>query len=68
MKPMMLVASDGYILSVFGPYLADGRNSDSKITEHMLKSNTENMTEWFQQGDVLVVDSGFADLLEDFGI
>ena len=69
-KPMMLVASDGYIISVLGPYL-DGHNSDSKITEHMLKSNTENMTEWFQQGDVLVVGRGFrdvADLLEDFGI
>ena len=68
---MMLFASDGYIISVLGPYLADGRNSDSKITEHMLRSNTENMTEWFQQGDVLVVDRGFrdvADLLKDFGI
>ena len=70
-KPMMLVASDGYIILVLGPCLADGRNSDSKSTEHMLKSNTETMTERFQQGDVLVVDRCFrdvADLLEDFGI
>ena len=58
-KPMMFVASDGYIILVLGPCLADGRNSDSKSTEHMLKSNTETMTERFQQGDVLVVDRCF---------
>ena len=28
-KPVVLVASDGYIISVLGPYLADGRNSDA---------------------------------------
>ena len=44
-KPMMLVASDGYILSVLGPYLADGRNNDAKITEHMFKSNAETILE-----------------------
>ena len=70
MKPMTLVASDGYILSELGPYLADGRNTDAKITEHMFKSNTENILELFEDGDVLV-DRGFrdmADLLKDFGI
>ena len=70
-KPMMIVASDGYIISVLGPYLADGRNNDAKITEHMFKSNTENIQDWFEEGDVLVVDRGFrdvADLLEECGI
>ena len=28
-KPIMLVATDGYILTVLGPYLTDGKNSDS---------------------------------------
>ena len=37
-KLMMLVATDGYILTVLGPYLADGKNSDASITEFMLKS------------------------------
>ena len=40
-KPMMLVATDGYILTVLGPYLADGKNSDAKITEHMLKTTVK---------------------------
>lgn len=70
-KPMMLVATDGYILTVLGPYLADGKNSDAKITEHMLKSNSEDIRDWFSEGDVLIVDRGFrdaTDLLNDCGI
>ena len=39
-KPMMLVATDSYILTVLGPNLADGKKSDVKITEHMLRSNS----------------------------
>ena len=68
---MMLVATDGYNLTVMGPYLADGNNSDAKITEHMLNSNSENITEWFKENDVLVFDRGFrgaADILKEFGI
>ena len=71
LKPMMLVATDGYILTVMGPYLADGKNTDAKITEHMLKTNAENITDWFEEDDVLVVDCGFRDaidILKDFGI
>lgn len=37
----------------------------------MLKSYTENMVEWFEEGDVLVVDRGFrdvADLLQESDI
>ena len=70
-KPMMLVATDGYILTVLGPYLADGKNSDAKITEHMLKTNSEDIRNWFNEGDVLIVDRGFRDvteLLNDCGI
>ena len=36
-KPMMLVATDGYILTVFGPYPADGKNS------HMAMSNYQKL-------------------------
>ena len=65
---MKLVATDGYILTVMGPYLADGK---TKITKHMLKSNSENMTIWFEDDDVLGVDHDFrdaTDILKDFGI
>ena len=60
----MLVATDRYILNVLGPYLADGKNSDAKITEHMLKSNSEDIRNWFREGDVLIVDRRFRDVTE----
>lgn len=31
-KPMMVVAPDGYIISVLGPYLSDYHNNDASIT------------------------------------
>ena len=71
LKPMILVATDGYILTVLGPYLADGKNSDAKITEHTWTSNVEDITDWFEEDDVMVVDRGFrdaVDILNDFGI
>ena len=58
----MLVATDGYILTVLGPYLTDGKNSGAKITEHMLKSNSKDIRNWFNEGDVLIVDRGFRDV------
>ena len=68
---MMLVTTDGYILTVLGPYLVDGESSDAKITEHMLNFNVEDITDWFEGDGILVVDHGFRDpveMLKDFGI
>ena len=36
-------------LSALGPYLVNGKNSDAKITEHMLKSNSEGIINWFSE-------------------
>ena len=66
----MLVATDSYILNVLGPYLADGKNSDAKIAEHMLMSNSQDIRNWFRE-DVLIAERGFGDvteLLNDCGI
>ena len=46
-------------------------NHTSAFARVMFKSNTENIQDWFEEGDVLVVDRGFrdvADLLEECGI
>jgi hypothetical protein len=34
-KMMIIVASDGYILNVIGPYRADGKNNDVCIAKHI---------------------------------
>ena len=63
-KPMMLAGTDGYILTILGPYLANGKNSDAKTTVNMLKSNSEDIRNCFREGDVLIDDRGFRDVTE----
>lgn len=63
-KPMIVTSSDGYILSIIGPYLADGKNNDASIVQHMMKSNDENMMKWFRKDDILILDRGFRDALD----
>ncbi|XP_062572317.1 uncharacterized protein LOC134234281 [Saccostrea cucullata] len=70
-KPMIVVTTSGYIVSVLGPYLADTKNNDANILKHMIYSNAEEIRSWIQEDDVFVVDRGFRDaqdLLEDIGI
>ncbi|XP_056022083.1 uncharacterized protein LOC125673390 [Ostrea edulis] len=70
-KPMMVVTTSGYIVSVLGPYLADSKNNDANILKHMICHNAEELRNWLQEDDVFVVDRGFRDaqdVLEDLGI
>ena len=60
-KPMMVVGTDGDILSVLGPYLADGKNNDSAILNSIIRGNVEEIKNWLEKDDLLVVDSGFRD-------
>ncbi|CAG2205759.1 unnamed protein product [Mytilus edulis] len=64
LKPMVVTSTDGYILSILGPYLADGKNNDASIVQHMMRSNDENMMKWFKKDDILILDRGFRDALE----
>ena len=71
LKPMMIVSTTGYIITVLGPYLADAKKNDSSILNHSIQSNTEDIKRWIQEEDVFVVDRGFRDsesLLQDLGI
>lgn len=70
-KPMVIVSTTGYFISVLGPYLADGKNNDASILEHILRTNVESIKAWVKPNDVFVVDRGFRDalhLLDDLGI
>lgn len=68
-KPLIIVSTTGYYLSVMGPYLA--RNNDASILKHVVKSNIENICNWVEKDDIFVVDRGFRDsldFLEELGI
>ncbi|VDI47387.1 Hypothetical predicted protein [Mytilus galloprovincialis] len=63
-KPMVVVTTTGYFVTVLGPYMADCKNNDAAILKHMFNTNVEDIKEWVQDNDVFVVDRGFRDSLE----
>ncbi|CAF2061545.1 unnamed protein product [Rotaria magnacalcarata] len=63
-KPMMCVATVGYICSAIGPYFADWCNNDANIMNHILHANEEEILNWFKPDDTFVVDRGFRDSLD----
>ena len=63
-KPMMIVTSDGYIISSIGPYYSDFHNNDASILKHVVSENLDNIKHWLQPDDVLIVDRGFRDAAE----
>ena len=62
-KPMMIVATDGYIVSAMGPYLANYQNNDANITEHILLTDQEGIRTCLRPKDVFIVDRGFRDCI-----
>lgn len=70
-KPMVIVTSTGYFVSILGPYCSDFKNNVANILKHAFVTDTENVKDWVKDGDVFVVDRGFrdsVDFLEDLGI
>lgn len=60
---MMVVGTDGYIVSVLGPYFADSAN-DASITKHAMMTNADEIAEWLKPSDQFIVDRGFSDVLD----
>lgn len=50
-KPEIMVAPDGYVLEVLGPYFSDARNE---------------IRNWFQNGDIVIVDRDYRDCIAVF--
>ena len=42
-KPMMIVSSDGYIITTLRPFFADGKNNDAEITKNALYNNVQGL-------------------------
>lgn len=70
-KPMIIVSTTGYFITILGPYLADHKNNDASILTHIIHNNIEDIKNWVEENDIFIVDRGFRDsleLLEDLGI
>ena len=42
-QPMIVTSTDGYILSVLGPFPADSKNNDTSLIKHCLFQNKEGI-------------------------
>jgi len=70
-KPMMLISTTSYILEIYGPYFADGKNNDASILNNLIRQRASPLLEWVMPDNVLVVDRGFRDsiaTLEEYGL
>lgn len=63
-KPALIVAPDGYILEIQGPYFSDTRNNDAAMLRNEFENDMEHMHEWFQEGDIFILDRGYRDITE----
>lgn len=60
MKPFTICTSDGYILSMMGPYMA--KNNDGAILREILDSGSDPRN-WIREGDCFILDRSFRDAL-----
>lgn len=63
-KPALLVAPDGYILDIHRPYFSDAQNNDAQMVLNEF-GNDEMLGDWFQAGDIFVLDRGYRDAIND---
>lgn len=71
LKPTVMVAPNGYFLGIWGPYFSDARNNDAAILREDFERDAGTLTNWFQEGDIVLVDRGYRDaipLLQNLGI
>lgn len=64
LKAGLVVAPDGFIVSVHGPYFADVRNNDARILINEFNQDREQVRNWVRDNDIFVLDRGYRDAVE----
>ncbi|XP_045781800.1 uncharacterized protein LOC123878570 [Maniola jurtina] len=62
-KPFLLVCPDGHIIDVYGLY--EATTSDAAILSDIMKSPEDPFHWFFHEDDVLILDRGFRDCIEE---
>ncbi|KAH9636744.1 hypothetical protein HF086_007642 [Spodoptera exigua] len=60
-KPFLFVCSDGYNIDILGPYSAT--TSDADIINNEFGDESSALRQYFEPGDVFILDRGFRDSL-----
>lgn len=60
---MSLILPDGYVLDTIGPFV--GTMNDASIAKTITRTCDE-LIEWCEEGDIMIVDRGFRDVMEVF--
>ena len=58
-----MVTTTGYILTIFGPFFSNFQNNDASILKHIMLNNYEDILNWTNEGDIMLLDRGFRDSL-----
>lgn len=66
MKPKIIVVPNGYILEVRGPYSSNASSNNAAILNHGVEHNLNGMMNWFQHGDIMIVDRGYRNSIDTF--
>ena len=62
-KSMVTTTATGYILTIFGLFYSDFHNNDTSILKHVMLNNNEDILNWMQESDIMVLGRGFRDSL-----
>lgn len=62
-KPALIVAPDGYILDIHGPYFADSKNNDAAMLRNEFQADVGTLREWLGEDAIVIVDRGYRDVL-----
>ncbi|KAJ8673315.1 hypothetical protein QAD02_004577 [Eretmocerus hayati] len=62
LKPIVIVAPDGRILCILGPYFSDSRNNDAQVLIDQFNRDVDSLAVWMQRGDIILADRAYRDL------
>ncbi|KAJ8721074.1 hypothetical protein PYW08_006539 [Mythimna loreyi] len=63
LKPFLMVCPDGHIIDIYGLY--EATKSDATILSEIMKNPSDPFHWFFHENDVLILDRGFRDCIED---
>ena len=58
-----MTTTTGYIITIFRPFYSDYYNNDASILKHVLLNNYDDILNWVEDNDIMVLDRGFRDSL-----